>query len=103
MPFAAFEGDAIRLGNGVAVPMLRKIQPLLFRQCCLDIACATDKSRLSLLADIALEDRLDENFAVAINQALNFIGGGARSEYVRHRELHVLEKARAVKQSRYLH
>ena len=60
---AGFEGHAIGLGRLVADAVLGEVQPLLFLERGLQVVRAAEQARLALLADAALEHRLDEDLS----------------------------------------
>ena len=97
------EGHAVRLGIGVAVPVLAEIEPLLLGQRLLQRPRLADQPRLALLADAAAEHRLDEDQPVPVDQVLDRILGGVRPEHLRGREVDVGEQSRAVEQAVQLH
>jgi len=90
----AFEGDAVGLGHGVSVPMLREIETLLFRQRGFQIGRLADQAGFALLAHAALEQRLDEDELVPVEQILDLIFGRAWSEHFRGRKFHMRQQAR---------
>ncbi len=100
---ARLEGHSIGLGAGVAVAVLDEIEPLLLLQRRLEIARLADQPGLALLADAALEHRLDEDQLVAVDQALDLVLRRAGPEHFGGREIDMLEKLRAVQHSGDLH
>ena len=100
---AALEGHAICLCNGIAVTMCSEVQTLLLLQCGLEVSGLADQARLSLLADTALEQRLDEDHLVARNEALDFIFAGIGPQHFGAWEIDVAKKPRSVKHSGNLH
>ena len=53
--------------------MLGEIQPFLLGQRGLEVARPADQPGLALLADAALEHRLDEDLAVAVDERLDLV------------------------------
>ena len=100
---AGLEGDAIRLGIGVAVAVLGEVEPLLFGQRGLEVAGLADEPGLALLADAAAEDRLDEDQAVAGDQVLDRVFAGVGPEHLGRGEVDVAEQPRSVEHSVELH
>ena len=70
----------------VADRVFGEIQALLFGQRRLQVLGAADQAGLALLADAALEDRLDEDRAAAVDQVLDLVIAGFRSEHSRRSE-----------------
>ena len=97
------EGHAVRLGMGVAVPVLAEIEPLLLGQRLLQRPRLADQPGLALLADPAAEHRLDEDQPVPVDQVLDRILGSVRPEHLGGREVDVGEQSRAVEQAVQLH
>ena len=87
---AVLEGDAVRLGAGIAEAVLDEIEPLLLLQRGLEVARLADQPGLAFLADAALEHRLDKNQLVSIDQALNFVFRCAGTENFGGREIDML-------------
>jgi hypothetical protein len=83
--------------------MLRKIATLFFRQCCLEIAGLADQAGLALLANAALEQRLDENELMLVDQALDFILGCPGTQYFRAGKFHVLQQRCPIKHACNIH
>ncbi len=100
---ARLEGHAVRLGAGIAVAMLDEIKPLLLLQCGLEIARLADQPGLALLADAALEHRLDEDQLVAIDQPLDLVFRCGWAEHFGGGKIDMLEELRAVEHSGDLH
>ena len=100
---AALEGDAIGLGDRIAVPMLDEIQPFLFLQRGLEVRRLADQAGLALLADAAAKQRLDEDELMPVDQALNLILGRARPQNLGSGELDIVEQSRPVQHSGDLH
>ena len=83
--------------------MLGEVQPLLLRQCGLEVARAAEQAGLALLADAALEHGLDEDFPVAVDQGLDLFFAGGRSEDFGGRKADELQQAGAVKHAGDVH
>ena len=62
------EGHAVRLGIGVAVPVLAEVEPLLLGQRLLQRPRLADQPGLAFLADAAAEHRLDEDQPMPVDQ-----------------------------------
>ena len=71
--YSSLEGDAIGLGDGVADPVLDEEQALLLFERGSEVRRTADQARLAFLADAALEDRLDEDHAGALDQSANLL------------------------------
>ena len=97
------EGHAVGLGDDVADPMLDEIEPLLLLQRGLEVGRAPEQAGLALLADAALEHRLDEHRAVAVDQALDLVFAGVGAENFRRRKARELQQLGAVKHACDLH
>ena len=100
---ARLEGHALRLGDHVADAVLGEEQPLLLLQRGLEVLGPAEQARLALLADAALEDRLQEDHAVALDQRLDLGLGGLGAEHLRAREAHEAKQLRAVEHASQLH
>jgi hypothetical protein len=100
---AAFEADAIGLGDDVAVAVLGEVQALLLGERLRQRGGTPDEPGLALLADRAPEQRLDEHLAMAPDQVLDLVLAGIRAEHFGRWEVDVLQQRRAVQQSGELH
>jgi hypothetical protein len=78
------EGHAVGLVEIVADPVLGEIKPFLLLERCLKVLGAPQQPRLALLADAALEDRLDENGAVPGDQVLDLAFRSRRPQDFRY-------------------
>jgi hypothetical protein len=99
----AFEADAVGLGLDVAVLVLGEVQALLFGQCARQVGGAADQAGLALLADRALEERLDEDLAVAPDQVLDLVFAGVRAQHLGGGEARELKKFRSIEHSGEIH
>ncbi len=70
--YAAFEGDALRLGEDVIDAVLGEVEPLLLLQRGLQVFRAPDEARFALLADAATKIRLDRNLAAFVDERFDF-------------------------------
>ena len=100
---AALEGHAVGFGEGVAVAVLGEVEALLLGQRAAQIGGSADQSRLALLADAALEQRLDEDLAVALDQIPDLVFRGVGAEHLGGRKVDVPEQRRPVQKSGQLH
>ena len=81
-----FERDPVGLGHGVADPMLDEVEPFLLLQRGLQIRRPAEQPGFAFLADAALEHRLDEDAAVAVDQRPDLFLAGVGAEHFRRRE-----------------
>ena len=70
---AGLEGDAVRLGRGIAVAVLGEIEPLLLGQRLVQRPRRADEPGLALLANPAPEHRLDEDQPMPVDQGLDLV------------------------------
>ena len=97
------EGHAIGLRDGITVTMCGEIQALLLLQCRLEVSGLADQAGLSLLADAALEQWLDEDQLVASDETLDVVLTCVRSQHLGAWKIDVTEKLRPVQHSGKIH
>ena len=100
---AGLEGHAVRLRRRVAVAMLDEEQSLAFGEGGAQVGRFADQPGLALLADAALEHRLDEDELVPIDEVLDLSLGRGGTEDLGDRKIDVPHKRRAVKKAGELH
>ena len=100
---AGFEGHAVGLGLDVADLVLGEVQAFLLGQRGLQVLRAAEQAGLALLADAALEYRLDEDQAVLVDQRLDLLLAGVGAEHFGGGEAREFEQTRAVQHSGNLH
>jgi hypothetical protein len=71
--------------------VLDEIEPLLLRESGLQVGGAAEEAGFALLADAALEHRLDEHAAVAVDERPDLFLTGIGAENLRGRESGELE------------
>ena len=99
----ALEGDAVRLGELVAMAMLDEVKPLLFLERGLEILGPAQQACLTLLADPSLEYGLDEHRAMALDERLDLILARIRPKHLGSREADEPQHSAAVEHARNLH
>src|SRR5262249_34823603 len=99
----ALEGDPVGLGGDMADAVLDEIESLLLLERGSQILGAAEQPRLALLADAALEDRLHEDRAMAVDERLDLLLAGIGAEPLRSREPGELQQLCAVQHARDLH
>ena len=99
----ALEGDAVRLGELVAMAMLDEVKPLLLLERGLEILGPAQQASLTLLADPSLEYGLDEHRAMALDEPLDLILARIRPQDLGSREADEPQHSAAVEHARDLH
>ena len=82
----ALEGHPVGLGHDGSDPVLDEVEPLLLLERRLQVGGPTEQPGLALLADAALEHRLDEDAAVAVDERPDLFLAGVGAEDLRGRE-----------------
>jgi PD-(D/E)XK nuclease superfamily len=100
---SALESHAVGLGHNISMTMLREIEALLLRQCCFQIARLADQAGLAFLADSAFEERLDEDQLVPVNETLDLVFRGTRTQNFGCWEVHMREQARSMQHASDVH
>ena len=101
--YRAFESDAVRLGELIAVSMLDEVEPLLLLERGLEILGPAQQASLTLLADPSLEYGLDEHRAMALDQRFDLVLARVRTQHLGSREADELQHSAAVEHARHLH
>jgi hypothetical protein len=83
--------------------VLDEVEALFLLERCLQVGGASDQAALALLADPALEDRLDEHRAAALDQGLDLVLARFGAEHLGRREVDEPQQLRAVQHSGQLH
>src|SRR5207247_489557 len=90
---SALESHPVGLGHNISMAMLREIKALLLRQCRLQIARLADQAGLALLADSAFEERFNEDQLVPVDESLDLVFRGIRTQDFGCWEVHMREQA----------
>src|SRR5690242_4135889 len=99
----AFEGNAICLGDRIAVTMFDEVQPLFLLQRSLEVGGFANQARLSLLTNAAAKQWLDEDKLVAVDQPLDLVLRRVRPQHLASGKLDIVEQSRAIQHSGNLH